>query len=208
MLRATGFGKPLPVPWARWRSRGGPRTGFGTRPVRVAAGIVVAALVLGNAVLVSRLMGEGADSPVTRGAGDAVREDAGRSSFKALRNALQSVQASIDADVKALAIKAERDRPDRNDKPRETSTSGSTPGTASTGSSSGSNSTGSTSGGSSSTGSDSTDSGSGGSSGGSSGGDSGSDDTGGGGPGGGGGSDGGGGDSGGGGSSGGGGGGG
>ena len=197
MLRATGFGKPLPVPWTRRRRPGGPRTGFGMRPVRVAAGIVVAALVLGNAVLVSRLMGEGADSPVTRGAGDAVREDTGRSSFMELRKALQSVQASIDADVKALAIKAEKDRPERSDKPRETSTSESTPGTASTGSSSGSNSTGSTSGGSSSTGSDSTDSGSGGSSGG----DSGSDDTSGGGPGGGGGSDGGGGDSGGGGSS-------
>jgi hypothetical protein len=158
----------------------------------VAAGIVVVALVLGNAILVSRLMGEGSGLPVTRGAGAAERNDAERSSsFKELREALQSVQASMRADVNALSITRSNDRPKRSDKPRGTSTTGSITGTASTGSSSGSTSTGSTSGGSSSTGSDSTDSGSGGSSGD----DSSSDDTGSGGPGGGGGSGGGSGDS-------------
>lgn len=185
MLRATGFGRPLPAPWERHRRPGGPRTGFGTRPVRMAAGMALAALLLGNAVIVYRLMGEDTGSRVSRVPGDRGREDTAGASFKELREALQSVQASIKADVER--VKPSRDgRAHRNDEPMETSSSGTAVGSTSTGSSST---------GSSSTGSDSTGSDSGGGSGGSSGGDdTGSDDTSGGGPGGGGDTGGGGGD--------------
>ena len=198
MLRATGFGNPRPAPWARRRQPGGPRTGFGSHPVRVVAAIVFAALVLGNAVILYRLMGE--DSSVLGRAPRAQGpEDTAGVSFKDLREALQSAQASMRADLERV-LPSRIERSQRNDNPKETSTtetgttSGSTSSSSSGSSSSGSASSGSTSSGSGTGGSESTDTGSGGGSGGSSGGeDTGSDDTSGGGPGGGGGGSGGGG---------------
>jgi len=198
MLRATGFGNPRHAPWTHRRQPGGPRTGFGTRPVRVAAAIVFAALVLGNAVILYRLMGEDASVRNRASRAQGPEETAG-ASFKDLRGALQSAQASMRADLERV-LPSRIERSERNDNPKETSTtetgttSGSTSPSSSGSSSSGSTSSDSTSSGSGTDGSDSTDTGSGGGSGGSSGGeDTGSDDTSGGGPGGGGGDSGGGG---------------
>lgn len=201
MSRADGFGNSLPAAWARRREPGGARTRFGSRPIRVAAAIVFAVLVLGNAVIAFRLMGEDASVP-SRAPRAQGPEDTAAISFKDLREALQSAQASMQADLERV-LPSRIERSERNDNPKETSntetgtTSGSTSSSSSGSSSSGSTSSGSTSSGSGSGtgGSDSTDTGSGGGSGGSSGGeDTGGGDTSGSGPGGGGGDSGGGGD--------------
>jgi hypothetical protein len=187
MLRATGFGRPFPRPWARRQYSGGPRVGFEPRSVRMAATIAVAVLLLINLFLVYRLAGED-DVPQVAGVTVETERDSGAGvAFEELREALQSAQTLTAMEIETGAGQG-TDR--RGEKPGKTSNTDS--GSATTGSGSVSTSTGSSSTGSSSGGSDSTDSDSGGgSSGGSTGEDGGDtvgDDTGSGGPGGGGGS--------------------
>ena len=175
MLRATGFGSPLPRPWAH-RIPGEPKPPFRTSPTRIATVMVVVVLLLANAVLVYHLT-RADHSPVALVLGKTVQNPGANPQFQKLRRALENLSPSqIGVANPSLG---EAHGADRGDPPRELSaagdasksavapstTSSSSNGSSSSGSDSGgSNSGGSNSGGSNSGGSNSGGSNSGGSS--------------------------------------------
>ena len=154
MLRATGFGGPLPRPWAR-RIPGEPRPPFRTSPTRIATVMLVALLLLGNVVLVYHLT-RADHSPVALVLGKRVQNPGANPEFQKLRGALESLSpAQIGVANPSLGDAHEADR---GNSPGDLSTVGdpskSTVASSTTGStSSGSASSGSSSGGSSSDGS-------------------------------------------------------
>ena len=145
MLRASGFGRPSRMAWARRPAARRAGAGFGTRPIRVAAGVAVTALLLLNAVLVLRLSRDEAAPRASHVPQSAAREGEA-STFKELRESLHGVQVSLKAQIQGSTLEREQNRPDQGDGPRGTSTQGSVSGSTSTGSSSGSTSTGSSGG--------------------------------------------------------------
>ena len=189
MLRATGFGSPLPRPWAR-RIPGEPRPPFRTGTGLATKFVVVAALIFANVVLVYHLT-RADHSPVPFVLGRTVQNPVGTPEFQKLRRALESLSPSqIGVANPSLG---DAHGAGRGDLPGDLSAAGDASKSAVAPSTTGSSSSGSSSGGSSSDGSGSdptpgdsgSDSGGGGSgSGGSSG--TGGDASGGGGPGGGG----------------------
>jgi hypothetical protein len=137
MLRATGFRKPIPMPWARRRHLGGPRDGFSGGPVRTAAKVTVVALVLLNAVLLYQLVGR--DNPqIDRVAKhNPAQNPAAGSASKELREALQAAQAMIRAEVEGSTVARDKHQSDRV-WPAETFTGGSGTPTSSASASTGS----------------------------------------------------------------------
>ena len=168
MQRATGFGKPQPMPWRRRIRSGPPDAGFAARPVRQVAKVALAVLLVVNGVIVYRLaQTEGSSiSGVPDRAGPSTTQT---SAIEELHEALQNVQTGFaELKVPKPAPDTVRLRPDERN-PRASSSSegsgsvstGSTSQTSSTSTGSGASSGGSTGSGSTDSGSGSTDSGSG-----------------------------------------------
>lgn len=130
----TGFGSPLLGSWTRGRRLREPRAGFRTGPVRLAAKIAVAALVLPSLFLVYRLVAEDDVSLVTGVPGTAGPNAAAGSTFEELRDTLQSLSRTEIGVPVPTVPGGDTDRRPRGDKPRETSTTGSVTGSAGTGS--------------------------------------------------------------------------
>lgn len=108
MSRVTSFGRPLPSqPWRRaWRSRGG-QTGFEAFPARAAAFTALAALVLGNALIVYQLTTHETDP--SSGELRQIRNENLGGSLSEIDEVLQDIRASIDARIEKLEpIRIER----------------------------------------------------------------------------------------------------
>ena len=114
MSRVTSFGRPAPfLPWRRaWRSRSG-RTGFEAFPARLAALTTLAALVVGNALIVYQVTTHDAD-PVS----DALpqsRDETVAGSLSDIGEVLQGIRASIEARIEKLNQSEWSPRRARND---------------------------------------------------------------------------------------------
>ena len=89
MLRATGFGSPIRARSSRWSGPRQPKTSFRTSPIRLAAILAVAGLVLANMIVAYRLLGE-QDSSVAVVLGKAEQHGEG-SAFERIRDALDNL---------------------------------------------------------------------------------------------------------------------
>jgi hypothetical protein len=165
LSRSTSFGRPVPL--NGWQRGAGGRTGIRlwTRPTRAAAAIGLAALVIGNAVILYRLSAKADDpQPTTFPSGRSGQQTGG--SFEDVGTALQTIQASIEARVEAIEPIDIEVAPSRDERRQSTSDRQAAPAGSASDSAdrSGSSSTspdssgGSTSGGSTSGGSGSNDS--------------------------------------------------
>jgi hypothetical protein len=135
LSRVTSFGRPLPtVPWRRaWRPRSG-RTGFEAFPTRVAALTALAALLVGNALIVYHVTTHDAD-PSFAGLRQSRDENAARS-LSDVGEVLQDIRASIEARINRIErIPIERSArqerpPDTADQARRSSESSASSGPA------------------------------------------------------------------------------
>jgi hypothetical protein len=165
LSRVTSFGRALPAPpWRRgWRSRSG-RTGFEASPARVVALTTLAALVLGNALILYQVATHNANpsSGRFRPSGDETVEGSLSDVGEVLLDIRASIEARVDSIEPILAAPVPRDERPREKPSERHHETPSAPVTRSLGAgpaSSGSDSPGSISSGSSSSGPTGTNSG-------------------------------------------------